>query len=78
MKKLELLRGKSLELDEFVALFNFHYSDYDNFNMIFSMIDSSNSGRISRDELRKQNEIWGTHCPTISKDFSFRKEISKS
>ncbi|CAD8162149.1 unnamed protein product (macronuclear) [Paramecium tetraurelia] len=59
VKKLENLRGNQLDLNQFTEQFNFNYNLYENFEMIFQIMDTTNSGKISKDELKKQSEFWG-------------------
>ncbi|KAM3128363.1 hypothetical protein pb186bvf_019553 [Paramecium bursaria] len=59
IKKLELHRGKQINREEFTQLFDFDYQRKENFDLMFSLLDSSKSGKITKDELKRQSELWG-------------------
>ncbi|CAD8126239.1 unnamed protein product [Paramecium sonneborni] len=59
VKKLENLRGHQLDLPQFTEQFNFNYNLYENFEMIFQIMDTTDSGKLSKDELKKQSDFWG-------------------
>ncbi|CAD8125754.1 unnamed protein product [Paramecium sonneborni] len=59
VKKMENLRGQQLDIHQFTEQFNFNYNLYENFEMIFQIMDTTNSGKISKDELKKQSDFWG-------------------
>ncbi|CAD8123161.1 unnamed protein product [Paramecium sonneborni] len=58
-KKLNMKKNENLNLIQFAQCFNFDPDVYENFEMLFQIIDSSNSKKISKQELKKQCEILG-------------------
>ncbi|CAK66179.1 unnamed protein product (macronuclear) [Paramecium tetraurelia] len=58
-KKLHKKRNENLNLNQFAESFHYDSSDFDNFEMLFQIMDTSNSKKISKQELKKQCDILG-------------------
>jgi Ca2+-binding EF-hand superfamily protein len=58
--KLRDKRNQPLNEQEFTRLFNCDYTQRENFDLLFTLIDTSNSGRIGKEELRRANAKYCT------------------
>ncbi|CAD8203476.1 unnamed protein product [Paramecium pentaurelia] len=56
-KKLQKKKMDNLNLNQFAECFHYDANDYENFKMLFQIMDTSNSQKISKQELKKQCEI---------------------
>ncbi|CAD8110561.1 unnamed protein product [Paramecium primaurelia] len=56
-KKLQKKKMDNLNLNQFAECFHYDANDYENFKMLFQIMDTSNSQKISKQELKKQCDI---------------------